>query len=98
MAKSITGSQILKILEDQKYRCALSGRLLTPQTASVDHIIPLSKNGTHDISNIWVVDHKMNLAKGTMSVDEFISVCRDVVKFQESKISQDNNENKQCNE
>jgi len=85
MAKSITANQILKIVEDQNYICALSGRKLTPENASVDHIVPLSKNGTHDISNIWIIDLKVNLAKGTMSVEEFISMCKDVAKFQESK-------------
>jgi 5-methylcytosine-specific restriction endonuclease McrA len=83
MAKAITASQILNIIKNQEYRCALSGRQLKPETSSVDHIVPLAKGGTHDITNIWVVDHKINVAKGTMPVDEFVMMCRDVVKYQD---------------
>lgn len=83
MAKAITASKILNIIEGQQYKCALSGRKLTPETASVDHIVPLSKGGTHDISNIWVVDHRVNIAKGTMSVEEFVTMCREIAKYME---------------
>ena len=93
MAKTITASQIFKIIESQNYICALSGRKLTPETASVDHIVPLSKKGTHDLSNIWIIDLRVNHAKGTMSVDEFVSMCKDVARFQESKNIQNNNDN-----
>lgn len=77
-AKTVTATMILRLVELQKFRCAISGRELTPQTASLDHIVPLSRGGEHDITNVWVVDHLVNSAKGSMTVEEFVAMCRDV--------------------
>jgi 5-methylcytosine-specific restriction endonuclease McrA len=73
---------IMGMIETQGFRCALSGRQLTPETASLDHIVPLSRGGTHDRSNLWVVDQHVNTAKGTLTVDEFVAMCRDVARRQ----------------
>jgi 5-methylcytosine-specific restriction endonuclease McrA len=75
---SVSPKQILALLESQQYRCALSGRELSPETASLDHVIPLSRGGVHDISNVQVLDYRVNAAKGTMTVEEFVQMCRDV--------------------
>ena len=75
---SVSPKQILELLERQTYRCALSGRELTPETASLDHCLPLSRGGAHDISNVQVLDFQVNSAKGTMTIDEFVAMCRDV--------------------
>ena len=82
--KNITASQVLDLVKDQDFHCAISGRKLTPETASLDHIVPLGRGGEHSIENVWVVDHRINLAKGTMTVEEFVSMCRDVVQHQDS--------------
>jgi hypothetical protein len=83
--KNITGTHVRELLNKQGYRCYLSGRELTPSTASLDHKLTISKGGAHDIENIGVVDYRVNLAKGTMTIDEFILMCRDVVQHQDSK-------------
>lgn len=75
---NVTAKRILQLVKSQDHKCAICGRLLTPETASLDHIVPLSGGGTHDLSNLWVVDHRINLAKGTMSVEEFLQMCREV--------------------
>lgn len=49
---------------------------------AMDDIIPLSRGGSHEIDNLWVVEHLVNSAKGTMTVDEFIAMCRDVTSHQ----------------
>jgi 5-methylcytosine-specific restriction endonuclease McrA len=80
--KKITATQVVGLIKDQGYLCALSGRPLTPETASLDHIMPLGRGGEHSLANVWVVDHQVNIAKGTMTVDEFVLMCRDVVECQ----------------
>lgn len=77
---SVSPKQILALIESQQYRCALSGRPLTPETASLDHAIPLSRGGVHDISNVQVLEYRVNAAKGTMTVEEFVAMCRDVAR------------------
>jgi 5-methylcytosine-specific restriction endonuclease McrA len=76
--RSVTAKMILEIIERQNYLCALSGRRLTPETASLDHVKPLSRGGLHDLSNLWVLDHQVNNAKGTMTAHEFVALCHDV--------------------
>lgn len=79
---TVTSKKIMELVERQHYRCAISGRELTPETASLDHILPLSRGGEHGIDNVWVVDHRVNSAKGTMTVEEFVALCQDVAACQ----------------
>lgn len=79
---AVTSKAILNLVERQNFHCAISGRELTPQTASLDHIVPLARGGEHGISNVWVVDHQVNSAKGTMTLEEFVAMCRDVARNQ----------------
>jgi hypothetical protein len=44
--------------------------------------MPVARGGKHCIDNVWVVDAQINAAKGTMTVEEFLAVCRDVVDHQ----------------
>lgn len=81
-AATVTAKMIMQLVEQQGYRCALSGRTLTPETASLDHVVPLARGGEHGIENLWVVDQQINSAKGTMTVEEFQSMCRDVASYQ----------------
>lgn len=77
---TVTGKQILELIERQNYRCALSGRKLTPETASLDHVVPLSRGGKHDISNLQVLDFRVNAAKGTLTIEEFTTLCGEVIE------------------
>lgn len=60
--------------------CALTGRRLTNENISPDHIIPISKGGTHDIGNIRLVDRDANIARAALSDEDFLKLCKDVVK------------------
>jgi 5-methylcytosine-specific restriction endonuclease McrA len=78
---TVRSSDIMAILERQGFRCALSGRQLTPESATIDHIVPLARDGEHCLANLWVVQAAINKAKNTMTCDEFLAMCRDVVRF-----------------
>lgn len=75
----ISAANLLTVLESQNYQCALTGRVLTPDSASVDHAMPLSKGGEHAISNVQILHTDVNQAKGVMTTAEFIAMCREVV-------------------
>jgi hypothetical protein len=36
------------------------------------------------LENLWVVDHRINLAKGTLTLEEFITMCREVVRHHDT--------------
>ena len=86
MSKSanMTATDIISLIRKQAYLCALSGRSLSPETASMDHIEPLARGGEHSLQNVWIVDQHVNAAKGTMTVDEFVAMCREVVAHQDA--------------
>jgi len=70
---------ILRLVKQQQYRCALTGRELTPETAALDHIVPVSRGGEQRIENAQVLHKEVNRAKGTLTNEEFIALCREVV-------------------
>jgi len=70
---------VLRLLEFQNFRCALTGRPLTPQTAALDHIVPTRFGGRHVIENTQVLHKDTNRAKGSLTSDEFIQLCREVI-------------------
>ncbi len=80
----ITTTNVLRLLELQQYRCALTGRPLTPETASLDHIVPVRCGGEHAIENAQVLHKDVNRAKTTMTSEEFICLCREVVAHADS--------------
>ena len=71
---------LLHILAAQDYRCALSGQALTPSNTSADHIVPVCRGGTNAENNAQIVTKEINRAKGTMTNEEFINMCRLVVE------------------
>lgn len=75
---TVTSAGLLRLLEQQDGRCALTGRELTPNNCSVDHRVPIAQGGAIGMSNCQLVVAGANAAKGTMTQDEFISLCRDV--------------------
>jgi 5-methylcytosine-specific restriction endonuclease McrA len=75
---SVNQEAVLLLLNRQGFRCALTGRVLTPESASLDHIVPVCRGGEHRIENTQVLEHRVNRAKGTLANDEFIALCGEV--------------------
>jgi len=70
---------VMCLLEHQHYRCALTGRWLTPETAALDHIMPIRRGGEHVIENTQVLHKDVNRAKGSLTSEEFRAMCHEVV-------------------
>lgn len=71
----------MKKIREQNYRCALSGVLITPKTAHLDHIVPLSEGGDNSIANLQWLHEDVNTAKGTMTQQQFVEMCRLVTQY-----------------
>jgi 5-methylcytosine-specific restriction endonuclease McrA len=68
---------------DSVTTCYLTGRKLDTSdvtTYQFDHIVPLSKGGESTFENLGITTPEANYAKGDLSVDEFIELCKDVLK------------------
>ncbi len=77
----VNAENVMHLLEYQQYRCALTGRKLTPQVAALDHIVPIRFDGKHIIANVQVLHKDVNRAKGSLTSAEFIHLCEEVVSF-----------------
>jgi 5-methylcytosine-specific restriction endonuclease McrA len=71
----------MKLIEKQKYRCALSGVELTPETAVLDHIVPITDGGGDDIDNLQWVHEEVNRMKGTMDNGQFIKTVKRIARW-----------------
>ena len=70
------------MLVQQQGRCAVSDVTLTPDNISIDHIVPVIKGGTHELSNLRLVAWGVNQAMNSLDDDDFIELCRQVIHHQ----------------
>lgn len=82
---TVTTQGILHVIEKQSERCALTGRHLVPEDATLDHNLPTSRGGKHTLDNIQILHRDVNRAKSTLTNDEFIALCREVVAWADRK-------------
>ncbi len=52
--------------------CYLCGQIVPRNQLSLDHIIPLSKGGTHEPDNVALAHFSCNSSKGSMSYSDFL--------------------------
>ena len=78
-AKGVTQVSLKALLQKQCYKCAISGQHLEPSNASLDHVLPISKGGKHEIDNVQWVHQDINRMKGDMTMADFVEMCRMVV-------------------
>jgi 5-methylcytosine-specific restriction endonuclease McrA len=82
-ASSVKTRDLEQLLERQGWRCALTGAPLHPRNAALDHKIPVERGGKHILANLQWVTPQVNKAKGTMTNEEFVTLCDLVVKHME---------------
>jgi 5-methylcytosine-specific restriction endonuclease McrA len=78
----ITLDWLRALWDRQDGKCPLSGRTLDIRTAEMDHITPRSRGGTDDLANLRLLSPEANQAKGGMTDDELIALCRDIIGTQ----------------
>ena len=73
-----TTAELEQLIEKQQGRCALSGRMIGPRKAALDHKHPVSRGGTHALTNLQWLDPVVNKAKHMLTNDEFVELCKQV--------------------
>ncbi|MDC3141423.1 HNH endonuclease [Alphaproteobacteria bacterium] len=75
-------SQIRGMIAEQSFKCAITGRNLTPENTTGDHIVPLSRkdlNPSTNASNVWIVDRNVNKLKSNLTYDELLTLAKEIV-------------------
>ena len=65
-------------------KCYLTGDdidIYQPRTYNFDHIIPVSRGGLNTLDNMGICTKKANSAKSDMTPEEFIDLCKKVLKY-----------------
>lgn len=83
-ACNLNVSEVLQLVQRQRRRCALTGRELAPEEAALDHVMPISRGGGHHIANAQILHKDVNRAKGVLTNEEFIAICREVAAHADS--------------
>jgi 5-methylcytosine-specific restriction endonuclease McrA len=52
------------VLERDRHQCQSCGKTTQQSPLHIDHIIPLAKGGTNDLSNLHTLCQRCNLGKG----------------------------------
>lgn len=81
LTKNFTTQDVLKKFGDNPV-CYLTGTpidLNKPETYHFDHIIPTSKGGTNDLSNLGICLKEANYAKNDLSIDELKILCKKIL-------------------
>ena len=68
-----TYGEFLRLCRRYDWRCAYCGMQLTEETATEDHLVPLSRGGSDSIGNIVPACMQCNAAKGAMTRVEFLA-------------------------
>jgi 5-methylcytosine-specific restriction endonuclease McrA len=90
----VSTDNVMRLLDYQHCCCALTGRALTPDLASLDHVIPIRLGGEHLIENTQILHRDVNRSKGTLTNVEFIQLCEEVVAHTRIDIQQPNTKTK----
>lgn len=64
------------VIERDGYYCVYCDEDLHDSEIHLDHVIPESQGGPTSYNNLQVTCRKCNLAKGTLTEDEFVSRLR----------------------
>ena len=78
--RNVSEEWVVATLAAQGNRCALTGRPIDLDTLEVDHVVPRSKGGGDEESNLRLVCRAANMAKHDLSDADFIALCFDVVR------------------
>ena len=72
--------------EAQNGKCALTGvDLVLGHGAAVDHVLPKSRGGLKEVTNIRWVHKDANYAKGTMTDHEFFDLCSRICEYADNR-------------
>lgn len=85
ISKNYTCKDVLKKIGDNPI-CYLTGQPIDinkPETYHLDHIIPTSKGGTNDLSNLGICLKEANLAKGELSIKELHNLCEKILLWRD---------------
>lgn len=76
----ITEHDLIALWDAQDGRCGLTGQPMDVHDAEIDHIVPISRGGGHELANLRWTTRPANQAKGDLLDHEFLALCTQVAE------------------
>ena len=78
--RRVTEAELRALWDSQGGLCALTGQPMDIRAAELDHIVPRSRGGTNEPSNLRWLTRAANQAKGDLLDEEFLALCVQVAE------------------
>lgn len=88
--KIYSGMQRKEIYDKAEGCCQLCGRKLTPNTMTIDHIIPFADGGSNELDNLQAVCQQCNQLKANIYPEQFFDRITEIFMCQMEKKYTDN--------
>jgi 5-methylcytosine-specific restriction endonuclease McrA len=75
--------RICELAEKESPKCYLTGRTINLQDTkswNLDHITPKSRGGTGNLDNMEIACKDANQAKGSLTVEETLNLCKEILE------------------
>ena len=72
--------ELKELIEKQNYKCALTGDIISfNDNIELDHILPTSRKGTNELSNVRWVTKQANRLKQNLTDIELKELCKKIL-------------------
>ncbi|MCW7517173.1 HNH endonuclease [Leptospira levettii] len=76
----LRAGHIRKLLNDQNFRCFVSGIPLTYENVEISHILPIHSGGKHELENLCLIDKSLKELKRYKTKAEIIEFCKVILE------------------
>ena len=88
---SYSYKDVIKHIGGTTTKCYLTGRTIDilKDEYHLDHIVPVAKGGTNELSNLGITCPDANMSKSSMTVDEYLALCKEVLEHHGYKVTKE---------
>lgn len=80
---------LAKLYDDQHGKCIYCGVELKPEETQIEHVLPLSKGGRHNVDNISLACRDCNYLKNSRNGEDFMKFLEEYAQRVLKKIAED---------
>lgn len=79
-SSTLSPNDVLNCLKRNNFKCFYCNESIQTKLWHLDHVVPISKGGLNDSSNIVCSCKECNLMKGAIDLKDFINKCYKIIK------------------
>ncbi|PJZ36999.1 hypothetical protein CH354_07715 [Leptospira levettii] len=76
----LKAGHIRSLLNQQNFKCYISGIELTYENVEIEHIQPLTKGGKHELENLCLIEKSLRELKRLKTREEILELCKVIIQ------------------